>query len=83
MQGTILVNQLQKLLVEVRHHYGLRISLSELEKKFRPISKKDLKQITKCLRVSDVENNLNSENIRKWAVGKEDFVIGLTEEVRT
>ena len=39
-----------------------------------------MKKITESLRVIDIENTLNSENITKWAVGEEEFVIDLTEE---
>ena len=39
-----------------------------------------MKKITESLRVIDPENTLNSENITKWAVGEEEFVIDLTEE---
>lgn len=56
------------------------IPLAELQKKLRPMSQEDLKQITESLRVIDRQNNLNSENITKWAVGEEEFVIDLTEE---
>lgn len=47
--------------------------------KFRSRSQKDLKKITKL--VTNQENNLNRENITKWSVGEEEFVIDLSEEL--
>lgn len=56
------------------------IPLSELQKKLRPLSQEDLEELTECLKVIDPENNLNSEDITKWALGDKEIVIDLTEE---
>lgn len=56
------------------------IPLAELQKKLCPIGQNDLKQITESLKIIDRENNLNSENIAKWALGENEFVIDLTDE---